>query len=83
MLTTKEITRIAEAVAKRLAGLEDLWNTKKAAEYMGVKPAWLTRHAEIPRQKRGKMLFFRKSDLDRWIMDENRKVAASRNECRE
>lgn len=43
-------------------------NGKKAAEYLGVKTAWLSRHTEIPRVKRNGILYFRQSDLDKWIM---------------
>ena len=48
----------------------NLWTYKQASEYLGVKQgtlrSWVSRR-QIDNVKLGRLVRFRKSDLDRWI----------------
>jgi len=55
---------------------DKLFNVKEAAEYLDIAPQTLygyTSNRTIPFIKKGKKLYFRKSDLDKWL-SEGRKL---------
>ena len=55
---------------------DKLFNVKEAAQYLDIAPQTLygyTSNRTIPFIKKGKKLYFRKSDLDKWL-SEGRKL---------
>lgn len=66
-MTRQEIRQVVEATVRLLRESEPYVCAKKAADYLGVDTSWLSKHSEIPRIKKGKMIFFKMSDLDKWI----------------
>lgn len=66
---------IAEEVISRLKPFiisrgteEKVFGVKELAEYIGQKPSWIYAHInEILHTKKGRLLMFKKSAIDRWL----------------
>lgn len=79
----EDITLLAKAlapeVAKELKVLfkpqtqwEKIMGVKELAEYLGQKPSWVYDHIhEIPHVKKGGLLMFKKSAIDKWLAPSN------------
>jgi len=56
---------------------EKLWDSKKTAEYLGISRytlyEWVIQR-RIPHYKVGRLIKFRKANLDAWIEGKERKV---------
>lgn len=53
-------------------GSDSLLNINDAAAFVGLKPSWvyqLTSMRKIPHFKRGRKLFFSKSELAQWLLE--------------
>ncbi len=76
---TEELSQIADAVSEKvLARLKPLLRlqatsdkvlgVKELAEYLGQKPSWVYTHIRmIPHTKKGGLLMFKKSTIDKWL----------------
>ena len=50
----------------------EVMNTKQLSEYLGISVQWVYKNVkDIPHEKRGKKIIFRKSDIDNWIKQKN------------
>ena len=61
---------------RKAESTDKLFNVKEAAEYLDIAPQTLygyTSNRTIPFIKKGKKLYFRKTDLDKWL-SEGRKL---------
>lgn len=65
--------RIEEANLKSLQKKEDvIFVVKSLSEYLDLKPATIysmTSRKQIPFYKKGKKLYFKKSEIDKWLDD--------------
>ena len=47
---------------------DKVFNVKELAEHLGQKPSWIYAHiGEIPHVKKGGLLMFKKSLIDKWL----------------
>lgn len=57
------------------SNIHEVMNTKQLSEYLGVSVQWVYKNVkEIPHEKRGKKIIFRKSDIDNWIQHKNEEL---------
>lgn len=76
---SQEIDRLAQALApvlaKELRPLlqakatgDQVFGVKELAEHLSQKPSWIYAHiGEIPHVKKGGLLMFKKSSIDKWL----------------
>lgn len=60
------------SVEKIASGEDSLLNLSEAAAFVGLKPSWLyqlTSTRKVPHFKRGRKLFFSKSELSQWLLE--------------
>lgn len=77
----EELTQLLTDVAKKLDHLPSSptthFNVNQAAHYLDMaKPTLytLTSRREIPHMKRGKKLYFNKTELDNWLQEHRKKT---------
>ena len=66
---------VSEKVLERLKPIlsqqgqsNKIMNVKELAEYLGQKPSWVYSHIRmIPHTKKGGLLMFKKSCIDKWL----------------
>lgn len=87
VLTNEQLSElIQEAVQDALAGLEisrpaqqpEILDFKQACAHVRVTQSYmykLTSNGLIPHAKRGKRLFFERSELDKWLLERKIKTA--------
>lgn len=52
--------------------INEAMTTKQLAEYLGVSQQWVYKNLkQIPHERRGKKIIFRKSEIDDWIKEKN------------
>lgn len=73
VMTDKELDRVAKAVADRLGvNSKEVLTAREACRYMGVTYGYLgklTMRRAVPFSKpMGKYRFFRRADLEKWLM---------------
>ena len=74
--SVNEILRKIECIQSEFGNSEKWYNLKELCEYLPDKPAqqtvyeWVNKRI-IPYHKRGKKLFFLKSEIDKWMMSDN------------
>ncbi|MDI6760881.1 MAG: helix-turn-helix domain-containing protein [Candidatus Brocadiaceae bacterium] len=73
----QELDRLADTLAVKVAEklksaskdqTDKVFNVKELAQYLGQKPSWIYAHiGEIPHVKKGGLLMFKKSLIDKWL----------------
>jgi predicted DNA-binding transcriptional regulator AlpA len=70
-----EITEIKALILKLLSDSKEIMNIKELSAYTGIPtPTIRAKLDTIPRSKQGKRWFFRKSEIDQWLMSNRRKT---------
>ncbi|MCF8293993.1 MAG: helix-turn-helix domain-containing protein [Chitinophagaceae bacterium] len=75
----KDILEIKEIKYHAASGINsnELMNIQQVAEYLSLSVPTLygyTSHMEIPHMKRNKRLYFRKAEIDEWLLKSRRKT---------
>jgi excisionase family DNA binding protein len=66
-----EIKEIKSSYSASRSSSNELMNIQEVAEYLSLSVPTLygyTSHMEIPHMKRGKRLYFRKNEIDEWLL---------------
>ncbi|MHC4278146.1 MAG: helix-turn-helix domain-containing protein [Planctomycetota bacterium] len=64
----REVIAGLKPLLKEHAGGDRIFGVKELAEYLGQKPSWVYSHIRmIPHTKKGGLLMFKKSCIDKWI----------------
>lgn len=70
-----EIKEIKSLLKQVLANNKEIMNVQEVSVYTGIPVATIyCKMDTIPRSKQGKRLFFRKTDIDQWLMSNHRKT---------
>lgn len=57
------------------SNVKEVMNTKQLSEYLGVSLQWVYKNSkQIPHERRGKKIIFRKSKVDDWIQHKNEEL---------
>jgi len=70
------VCQVVAEVTQQLKKEDRIFDVDSLADYLHVNQNWIyqrTRHYEIPFVKKGKLLFFRKSAIDKWLTEDERK----------
>lgn len=72
-MTEEDIEKLADLIAEKMqASNKEILTAEEAAQYTGLKKSYLyklTMNRGIPHSKPlGKMCYFRRTDLDQWMM---------------
>jgi predicted DNA-binding transcriptional regulator AlpA len=70
-----EIVEIKSLLKQVLANNKEIMNVQEVSIYTGIPIAIIyCKMDSIPRSKQGKRLYFRKEDIDQWLMSNRRKT---------